>query len=71
MLKHKINESFDTLRDAIEFYYLFQKELARFKTIQISIDLIWGKPFVVKGEVAYRDSAQEEILEDVLQNLDK
>jgi len=67
----KINESFDTLIHALEFYHLLCTEVVKFKSLDTSLVLKWGSPYSVEGTIFLRSEGQKEVLEDVLQNLNK
>ena len=66
----KVNESFGTLVDALEFYKLFYGQVSRFKSLDFKLTLKWGNPYKVLGKVSVTDKTPENVLNEILEELD-
>ena len=65
----KINESFETLVDALEFYKLFHGQVSKFRSLDSELILKWGKSYKVLGKVSTEDDDKREVL-NILKELE-
>jgi len=66
---HKVNDTFNNLVDALEFYKLFYGHISKFKSLDYNLVLKWEKPFRVYGQV-YIDGGSPITLEGLLKKID-
>jgi len=65
MQVYKINESFESLGDSIEFYKLFYEKISKFKSLDYDLTLKWGMPYRVYGTVAMTKGTPEGTLDQI------